>query len=79
MSNSILFQPDVDLYRYTSAKMSLLESGFGIYLTSSQIAHLRSLKSEISVDNAVRTIMTNYFDNYSDRERTRKPNKKKRA
>lgn len=44
------------MLQYITQKQKVLKH-FGIYLTSKQLLHLKSLKTEIAVDNFARTLI----------------------
>lgn len=51
---------------YIEAKIKMLIREMKIRLTAKEVAYLRSLKSEIAVDNAARTIILNHWEDEDD-------------
>lgn len=50
-----------DPQKYIDAKLKILEDprGFGIHPTKKEVEHLRTLKTQTSIDNAIWTIINN--------------------
>ena len=50
-----------DPSKYLKAKLNILEDprGFGVHPTESELEHLRSLKTQVQIDNAILTIINN--------------------
>ena len=53
-----------DPNKYIDAKLKILEDnrGFGIKLTEEELAHIRTLKTQVAIDNAIWTIINNRWE-----------------
>ena len=51
----------MSLKQYKNEKIRMLTEDFCMPLTESEIEHIRSLKTEIQVDNYVRTLFDKYL------------------
>ena len=47
---------------YVDQKLKMLRGDMRIQVTDKEVKHLRSLKTEASIDNAVRTIINNHWN-----------------
>lgn len=45
---------------YREARIKMLEDDFHFYLTDEEKAHMRELKSEITIDNFYRSLIANH-------------------
>ena len=48
--------------KYAEAKIKILQRDFRIALTEKEILHLKTLKTEIAIDNAVLSIINHHWD-----------------
>ena len=50
--------------QYIKAKLNILTDhrGFGIQPTEEEIAHLNTLKTQVSIDNAILSIIAHHWD-----------------
>ena len=48
--------------KYIEAKVEILTKDFCITPTKDELAHLKTLKTQISIDNACRTIINNHWN-----------------
>jgi hypothetical protein len=59
MTSMVLSEKQLTLKQYIREKIRMLRKDFCIDLTDEQIAHMRSLKSEIAVDNYAHDLIFN--------------------
>lgn len=50
--------------QYIEAKLKMLEEEMYITPTSEELSHLKSLKTEVGIDNAVRSIIDRHWTRY---------------
>ena len=50
--------------QYIKAKLKMLEEEMYINPTSEELAHLKSLKTEVGIDNAVKSIIDRHWSKY---------------
>ena len=48
--------------KYLKAKLKILTRDFCIYLTETELKHLKSLKTQVEIDNAILTIIDNRWE-----------------
>ena len=49
--------------KYVEAKLKILRRDFRITPTEEEIKHLKTLKTQISIDNAILSIINHHWDN----------------
>ena len=69
VTNDIYIEKFTTPEKYIKAKLKMLRRDFGITPSIEEIEHLNEFKTEISIDNAVRTLILRHLDAVAERSK----------